>query len=66
MIAHKCRFCAAELTRSFVDLGRSPLANWFLDAEGLRKMEPFYPLHAYVCDNCCLVQLEEYESAENL
>jgi hypothetical protein len=23
-------------------------------------MEPFYPLHAYVCDQCFLVQLDEY------
>ena len=62
----RCRFCAAELTRSFVDLGRSPLANSFLGADDLRRMEPFYPLHAYVCDNCLLVQLEEYQSAENI
>ena len=61
-----CRFCGAELTRSFVDLGRSPLANSFLGADDLRRMEPFYPLHAYVCDNCLLVQLEEYQSAENI
>jgi SAM-dependent methyltransferase len=66
MTVGRCRFCAAELTRSFVDLGRSPLANSFLSADDLRRMEPFYPLHAYVCDNCRLVQLEEYESAENI
>jgi SAM-dependent methyltransferase len=66
MIVGRCRFCAAELTRSFVDLGRSPLANSFLSADDLRRMEPFYPLHAYVCDNCLLVQLEEFESAENI
>jgi SAM-dependent methyltransferase len=66
MTVGRCRFCAAELTRSFVDLGRSPLANSFLSVDDLRRMEPFYPLHAYVCDNCLLVQLEEYESAENI
>jgi hypothetical protein len=27
-------------------------------------MEPFYPLHVYVCDSCFLVQLEEYVSPE--
>ena len=27
-------------------------------------MEPHYPLHAYVCENCLLVQLEEFASAE--
>jgi 2-polyprenyl-3-methyl-5-hydroxy-6-metoxy-1,4-benzoquinol methylase len=29
-------------------------------------MEPFYPLQAYVCENCFLVQLEEFESPENI
>ncbi len=28
--------------------------------------EPFYPLHAYVCKGCYLVQLEEIESPENI
>ena len=27
-------------------------------------MEPFYPLHAYVCDACLLVQLEDFETPE--
>src|SRR5947209_8825926 len=66
MTARRCRFCAAELHRSFVDLGRSPLANSFLSTADLRRMEPFFPLHAYVCDNCLLVQLEEYRSAEHI
>jgi hypothetical protein len=42
-------------------VGRSPLANSFLDKNELKK-EPFYPLHAYVCKACYLVQLEEIES----
>ena len=49
---------------SFADLGMSPLSNAFLDA-GRRssRMEPFYPLHACVCEKCFLVQLEEFETA---
>ena len=61
-----CRFCGAELTRTFVDLGRSPLSNSFLSAEQLHLMEPHYPLHVYVCSQCRLVQLEEFETAENI
>jgi SAM-dependent methyltransferase len=64
MTAGACRFCGAALHRSFVDLGRSPLANSFLRGDELRRMEPFYPLHAFVCDQCLLVQLEQYESPE--
>jgi len=62
----RCRVCGAPLHRSFVDLGRSPLANSFLSAEDLTRAEPFYPLHVKVCEACLLVQLEEFESAENI
>jgi SAM-dependent methyltransferase len=40
----------------------TPLANTYVEKQQLNKMEPFYPLHAYVCQNCFLVQLEEFKS----
>lgn len=61
-----CRFCDSYLSHTFVDLGVSPLANSYLNSEQLREMEPFYPLHVYVCDSCLLVQLPVLESAENI
>ncbi|MGA9015636.1 MAG: class I SAM-dependent methyltransferase [Acetobacteraceae bacterium] len=64
MTPSTCRFCGVGLRRSFVDLGSAPLSNSFLTTERLRTMEPHYPLHAYVCENCLLVQLEEFASAE--
>ena len=48
--AHACRGCGAPLHRTFVDLGSQPLANSYLSAEDLNRMEPFYPLHVRVCD----------------
>jgi SAM-dependent methyltransferase len=66
MPANCCRFCGAELTQTFVDLGRSPLANSFLSPEQLHLMEPHYPLHVFVCTDCRLVQLAEFEKAENI
>ncbi|RJQ42902.1 MAG: class I SAM-dependent methyltransferase [Nitrospiraceae bacterium] len=63
---YKCRFCETALDATFVDLGMSPMANSYLKAEQLKKMEPFYPLHTYVCGNCYLVQLPEFESPENI
>jgi len=57
-----CRFCRTELRTTFVDLGMSPLCQTHVTAEQLREMEPFYPLHAYVCDACYLVQLQEFVS----
>lgn len=58
----RCRLCGAPLSHTFADLGVSPLANRFLTADQLNQMEPFYPLHAYACSSCFLVQLEEFES----
>jgi SAM-dependent methyltransferase len=60
--AGTCRFCSAPLTQTFVDLGMSPLCNNILSAEQLNHMEPFFPLHVLICDQCFLVQLQEYVS----
>jgi SAM-dependent methyltransferase len=57
---HRCRLCAALLTRTFVDLGKSPLCESYLSQSQLDKGEAFYPLHVRTCDECLLVQLEEY------
>jgi 2-polyprenyl-3-methyl-5-hydroxy-6-metoxy-1,4-benzoquinol methylase len=57
-----CRFCGAALKHTFVDLGMSPLCESYLSAEQLNQMEPFFPLHVYVCERCFLVQLEEFVS----
>lgn len=62
----KCRFCETELKTTFCDLGMSPLSNSYIEPEKLDAMEPFYPLHAYVCENCFLVQLEEFEKPEQI
>jgi SAM-dependent methyltransferase len=57
-----CRFCSAILRHTFVDLGMSPLCETYLSGEQLNLMEPFYPLHVQVCDQCYLVQLGEFVS----
>jgi SAM-dependent methyltransferase len=61
-----CLFCSARLSRTFVDLGMSPLCESYLTAEQLNQMEPFYPLHAWVCERCFLVQVEEYVRPEGI
>jgi SAM-dependent methyltransferase len=61
-----CRFCGAGLVHTFADLGMTPISNAFLKADQLNRMEPFYPLHAYVCGGCFLVQLEEFESPQKI
>ncbi len=61
-----CRFCNKEIGRLLISLGLSPLANSYLSREQLSCPEPSYPLDVYICENCFLVQLPEFESPENI
>jgi SAM-dependent methyltransferase len=61
-----CLSCGQELRHTFVDLGMSPLCESYVPPERLQQMEPFYPLHVYVCDRCFLVQLQEFVSPESI
>ena len=60
-----CRICNAKITKTFVNLGNMPLANAFLKKNIVHK-EPRLPLHAYVCSQCFLVQLEKIEEPKNI
>ncbi len=64
--SHPCRLCGASLTRTFVDLGMSPLCESYVAAERLDEPEAFYPLHVRLCDSCLLVQLPAYVSGEDI
>jgi SAM-dependent methyltransferase len=55
-----CLFCGTPLRHTFVDLGMSPLCESYVSPAHLNSMEPFYPLHVFVCEKCHLVQLQEY------
>lgn len=61
-----CRFCHTELKDLVVSLGPAPYANSYLKEEDLGRMEPFYPLDLFVCKKCFLVQLDEFESPEEI
>src|ERR1700691_320758 len=61
-----CRFCGATLRRTFVDLGMSPPCESYPSASDLNRGETYYPLLVQVCERCFLVQLDQYESAENI
>jgi SAM-dependent methyltransferase len=64
--APSCRFCGHTLEHTFCDLGMSPLSNSYVPLARARAMEPYYPLHAWVCDRCWLVQLEAFESPQEI
>lgn len=61
-----CRSCGAPLTTTFIDLGLSPPANGLTEPADAGRGESFYPLHAYVCDVCLLVQLDVFETPEQI
>ena len=61
-----CRFCRTPLKHPVVDLGMSPLCESYLTADRVDQMEPFYPLHVWVCAECLLVQINDYVRAEEI
>lgn len=66
MGSNACLFCKTPLRRTFVDLGMHPLCESYVSQDRLDNMEPFYPLHVYVCEQCWLVQLHEYVSPSDI
>jgi SAM-dependent methyltransferase len=61
-----CLSCGAPLSRTFADLGMSPLANNYIHPERAAAPDPLYPLHARVCDTCLLVQVDSVVSPEEI
>ena len=66
MTARLCRFCGAPVAQSFVDLGSTPLANAYLTEAQLAQPEPSYPLRAFVCSHCWLVQADSFVPPEDI
>ncbi|MDD5471462.1 MAG: class I SAM-dependent methyltransferase [Sideroxydans sp.] len=62
----KCRHCAAPLEHTFLDLGFAPPSNAYLTDKDLVRPEKYYPLKIKVCDQCWLVQTEDYAQADEL
>jgi SAM-dependent methyltransferase len=62
---HECRFCHYPLSETFCDLGKSPLSNAYLNKDQF-SLEKFYPLHAYVCTSCLLVQLPQFHTPSEI
>lgn len=62
----KCRHCASELNLSLVDLGSAPPSNAYLTARALHAPERWFPLRVLVCEQCWLVQTEDFAQADEL
>lgn len=61
-----CRHCSAPLEHTFLDLGFAPPSNAYLSLEDLTRPEKYYPLKIKVCDQCWLVQTEDYAQTGEL
>ncbi|MGU3492727.1 methyltransferase domain-containing protein [Xanthobacteraceae bacterium A53D] len=66
MKAGHCRFCNAQLSQSFVDLGATPLANSYVPLDRADAPEPSFPLRAFVCGECRLVQADAFVPPEEI
>lgn len=62
----KCRHCSAELKHTFADLGSAPPSNSYLTEKTLWEPEKWYPLKILVCDQCWLVQTEDFVATREL
>ena len=61
-----CRHCGMALRHGFLDLGYAPPSNAYLTKEDLSRPELYFPLRIKVCDQCWLVQTEDYARADSL
>ena len=61
-----CRFCNNGLKHEFIDLVNSPLSNSYLAQDQLNEPEIFYPLKLLLCENCYLVQIDEYRKSRDI
>ena len=62
----RCRFCHEPLRATLVDLGTTPLANSYVPPEKLGAKDPVFPLHARVCSNCRLVQVDDVTTPDDI
>ncbi|MDP4078090.1 class I SAM-dependent methyltransferase [Acidovorax sp. A1169] len=62
----KCRHCASPVTLPLADLGTAPPSNAYLREPALHAPERWYPLRVLVCENCWLVQTEDFAAADAL
>ena len=62
----KCRHCQSELQLTLIDLGSAPPSNAYLTGETLHRPEQWFPLRVLVCEQCWLVQTEDFADADTL
>ena len=62
----KCRHCCSEVSQVFADLATAPPSNAYVTASQRNAPERYFPLRVLVCNECWLVQTEDYAAADEL
>lgn len=62
----KCRHCNTVLNEKFLDLGSAPPSNAYLEKSSVNQSEMYFPLTVYVCQNCWLVQTQDFTKSDEL
>lgn len=62
----KCRHCKKKLVNELIDLGLAPPSNNYISYENIDSSEACYPLKVMICDNCWLVQTQDFNNANEL
>ena len=59
-----CRHCASSVSLELIDLGMTPPSNSLLFSKEINQQS--FPLRVLVCEECWLVQTEDFHSPEDL
>jgi len=62
----KCRICGSSRLKLFLDLGKTPLANAFVQKKDIKDEEQRYPLRVLFCETCNLCQLQHIIDPQTL
>ena len=62
----KCRHCNTVLNEKFLDLGSAPPSNAYLEKSSVNQSEMYFPLTVYVCQNCWLVQTQDFTKSDDI
>ena len=62
----KCRFCRLDVKLEILNLGTHPPSNSYTSEARLLHPEPAYPLQVMVCENCWLVQTQDFVESGTL
>ena len=61
-----CRHCNEKLKDELIDLGKAPPSNNYISSDDINSPENYYPLKVMVCNNCWLVQTQDFNDADEL